>query len=80
MDTVAEVTEPSLEGWGVVLSNKAAICANAGIASNRSPLSRGIDEGNVDMRVSIEVVGLAGLGVGVEEKVNASGLLRKGQS
>ncbi|KAI6759749.1 hypothetical protein HG530_010429 [Fusarium avenaceum] len=79
VDTVAEVTEPSLEGWGVVLSNKAAICANAGIASNRSPLSRGIDEGNVDMRVSIEVVGLAGLGVGVEEKVNASGLLRKGQ-
>lgn len=76
MDAVTEVAKPSLEGWAVVLSNKAAVCADAGVSSDRSPLSRGVDEGNVDMRVSIEVVGLARLGVGVEKKVNASSLLR----
>jgi hypothetical protein len=76
MDAIAEVAEPSLEGWAVVLSNEATICADAGVSSDRSPLSGGVDERNVDMRVSIEVVGLARLSVGVEEKVNASSLLR----
>lgn len=76
MDAVTKVAEPSLESWAVVLSNKAAVCANAGVSSDRGPLSGGVDERNVDMRVSIEVVSLARLGVGVEEKVNASGLLQ----
>ena len=76
MNAVAKVTEPRLEGWAVVLSNKAAICADAGVSGDGSPLSRSVDEGNVDVRVSIEIVGLARLSVGVEEKVNASSLLQ----
>jgi len=78
VNAVAKVTKPSLEGWAVVLSNKAAICADAGVSSDGSPLSRSVDEGNVDVRVSIEIVGLARLSVGVEEKVNASSLLQIG--
>jgi len=76
MDTVTEITKPSLECRAVVLGNKASIRANTSIASNGSPLSRGVDERNVDVRVSIEVVGLTRLCVGVEEKVNAASLLQ----
>jgi hypothetical protein len=79
MDTVTEITKPSLEGRAVVLGNKTAICADTSITSNGSPLSGGVDERNVDVRVSIEVVGLARLGVGVEEKVDTSSLLQKCQ-
>lgn len=34
MDSVTQVTQPSLESWAVVLGNQAAVSIDASIASN----------------------------------------------
>ena len=59
-----------------MLGDQAAVGINGGSSSDGSPLSRGVDKGDVDVRVGGEVVSLARLGVGVEEQVNASSLLK----
>jgi hypothetical protein len=45
------------------------------MARDGSPLSRVVDEANVDRRVLLEVISLTRLGVGVEEEVKAVTLL-----
>lgn len=72
---VAEVTNPGLQGWRVVLPDDITVGLDRGMARDRSPFAGGVDEANVDRRVFLEVIGLAGLGVGVEEKVEAIALL-----
>jgi hypothetical protein len=76
---VTEITKPGLQCGSIVLGDQAAVGVNGGSSSDGSPLSRGVDEGDVDMGVGGEVVSLARLGVSVEEQVNASGLLLRGQ-
>lgn len=75
MLAVAEVAEPGLEGRRIEGADLFAVGLNAGFTANRCPLARGVEETNVDFRVRIEVVGLAGLGVGVEDEVDAVALL-----
>lgn len=67
MHAIAEITEPGLQGGSIVLGHQAAVGINGGSSSDGSPLSRGVDKGDVDVRVGGEVVSLARLGVGVEE-------------
>lgn len=77
---VAEVTKPCLEGGGVVLLDAGAVGLNGSGAGDGGPLAGVVEESEVDVGVLGEVVGLAGLGVGVEDEVDAVVLLRGGVS
>jgi len=58
-----------------MLPDDVAIRLNGGVARDGSPFAGVSDEAEVDRSVGLEVVGLAGLGVGVEEEVEAVALL-----
>ena len=73
---VTEVAEPRLEGGGVVLLDARAVGLNGSGAGDAGPLAGVVEEGEVDFGVLLEVVGLARLGVGVEDEVDAVVLLR----
>lgn len=73
---VTKVAEPSLERRRVVLLDAGAVGLDGRGAGNAGPLAGAIEEGEVDLRVLLEIVGLAGLGVGVEDEVDAVVLLR----
>lgn len=75
MCAVAEVANPGLECWGVVLANDLAVRLDGGMTRNRCPLAGVVDKANVDRLVLLQVVSLARLGVGVEEKVEAMSFL-----
>lgn len=72
---IAEVPNPRLEGRAVVLVHLLAVGLDRSNTGDGSPLAGGVEEAQVDIWVGLEVVGLAGLGVGVEDVVNAMALL-----
>jgi len=72
---VAEVTDPCLERWRVVLVHLLAVGLDLGVAGDRGPFAGWGEEADVDVWVGLEVVGLAGLGVGVEDDVDTVALL-----
>jgi len=76
--SVAEVTDPCLERGRIVLVDEATVCHNLGLARDGGPFAGVVEEAEVDVGVGLEVVGLAGLGVGVEDEVDAVALLRLG--
>jgi len=73
---VTEVAEPCLESGRVELLNTGAVGFDGGSAGDAGPLAGVVEEGEVDLGVLFEVVGLARLGVGVENEVDAIVLLR----
>lgn len=75
MDSVAKIAQPGLQAAAVCLLDQIAIRNNTRLARDRSPLARAINEGHVHVWIIGQVVGLAGLGVCVEEKINATGFL-----
>ena len=73
VDAVAQVAEPGLELGAVVLLDQVAIGYDGGSAADRGPVARGaVEERDVDVLVRLEVIGLAGLRIGVEEEVDAA--------
>jgi hypothetical protein len=58
-----------------VLLDHSAVGLNGSFAGDGGPLARVVDEADVDGGVLLEVVGLARLGVGVEEQIEAVCLL-----
>lgn len=58
-----------------MLLDDVAVGLDRSMAGDGSPLSGVVDEANVDRRVLLEVISLAGLGVGVEEEVETVALL-----
>lgn len=72
---ITEVAEPGLEGRRVVLLDACAVGLDGSGARDAGPLTGVVEEGEVDVGVLLEVVGLAGLGVGVEDEVDAVVLL-----
>jgi hypothetical protein len=75
MLSIAQVTNPGLQAGGVVLVDDGAVGEDRGRAGEGGPFAGGVQEGDVDVPVGGEVVGLAGFGVGVEEEVDAAVLL-----
>lgn len=75
MLAVAEVADPGLERWRVVLADNLAISLNGCMARDGSPFSGVVDEANVDRRVFFQVICLARLSVGVEEEIEAVSFL-----
>ena len=58
--------------------NSGAIGIDLGRAGDGCPLAGTVEESNVDVRVGLKVIGLACLGVGVEDEVDAARFLEKG--
>jgi hypothetical protein len=73
---VTEVAEPGLERRRVVLLDAGAVGLDGSGAGDAGPLAGVVEESEVDLGVLLEIVGLAGLGVGVEDEVDAVVLLR----
>jgi hypothetical protein len=74
--SIAKVAEPRLERGRVVLLDARAVGLDGSGAGDAGPLAGVVEEGEVDLGVLLEVVGLARLGVGVEDEVDAVVLLR----
>jgi len=72
---VAEVTKPGLQRWTVGLLDEVPVGNYAGLAGYGGPVAGAIDEGDVDMRVTRDLVRLVRLSIGVEKKVNTTGFL-----
>jgi hypothetical protein len=72
---ITEISNPRLQRWRVVLLDNSAVGLNGSLSGDGRPLAGAVDEANVDRRVLLEVVGLARLGVGVEEEVEAVSFL-----
>lgn len=75
MLAITKIAEPGFQRGRVVLLDDVAVNFDGCMSRNRCPLARVVDEANVDRRVGLEIVGLSGLGVGMEEKVEAITLL-----
>lgn len=71
MRAVTQIAQPGLELWAVVFGDEAAVRDDLGVPADRGPVAGGGEEGDVDVFVGFEVVGLAGFGVGVEEEGEA---------
>lgn len=74
--TVTEVADPGLERRRIVLLDQLAVRDDLGRAADGGPLAKRVQESDVDVRVGGDVVRLAGLGVSVEEEVDAAGFLQ----
>lgn len=76
---VAQVADPRLQRGRVVLLDLLAGGFESRFAGDGGPFAGGVEEGEVDVRVGVQVVGLAGFGVGVEDEVDAVALLEQGE-
>lgn len=72
---VAEVADPGFERARVVFVDDVAVGDDLGLAGQRGPFARRVQEGDVDGRVLVQVVRLAGFGVGVEDQVDSAAFL-----
>jgi hypothetical protein len=72
---IAEITQPRLQRRRVVRPNLFTVGLNSRFPGNRRPLAAAIEEAEVDLRIRSEVIGLARLGIGVEDEVDAVVLL-----
>lgn len=70
MRTIAQVAQPGFERWRIVCPHDFTVRYHGRLAAHRGPLARAIEEGDVDVWVRIQVVGLSAFGVGVEEQVD----------
>lgn len=76
MDSISQVPQPGPQVGAVVLLDEGSVYDNVGEAADRGPLAGGVQEADVDVRIVGEIVSLAGLGVGVEEEIDATGFLQ----
>lgn len=76
MLAILQIAKPSLQCWRVVFADRLTISDYVGFAGDGSPFAGGVEEGDVDLGLGLEIVGFAGFGVGVEKEVNAASFLR----
>jgi hypothetical protein len=72
---VAEVANPRFELARVVFVHDGAVRDDLRLAGEGRPFARRVQEGDVDGRVLVQVVRLAGFGVRVEDEVEAAAFL-----
>lgn len=72
---ISEIAHPRLQRGRVILLYPLTVGLNGRFAGHGSPLAAGVEESEVDFGVGVEIVGLAGFRVGVEDKVNTIALL-----
>lgn len=75
MFAITEVTNPRLERGRIVFLDDGAVGDEARATRDRGPFAAGVEEGEVDVWVGFEVVGLAGFGIGMEKEVDAVAFL-----
>lgn len=67
MFPITEIAQPCFKCRGIVFLDNGTVGYDARDARHRGPFAGGVEEGDVDVWVGIDVVGLAGFGVGVED-------------
>ena len=75
MLAILQIAKPCFQGRRVVFADRLTVSDDIGLAGDRGPFARGIEEGDVDFGFGLEVIGFAGFCVGVEKKVNAASFL-----
>jgi hypothetical protein len=69
--SITKVAQPGFQGRRVVFLDNRAIGDDLGGAGHGGPFAGGVEEGDIDVGVGRDVGGLARLGVGVEDEVDA---------
>lgn len=73
---ISQVAQPRLQRRAIVLLDQIAVRHHLGYARDGGPLARSVEERDVGVGIALELVRLVGLGVGVEEEIDAAGFLR----
>lgn len=76
---VLQIAKPRFQGGRIVFANHLTVSDNVGLARDGGPFAGGIEEGDVDFRLRLEIVGFARFSIGVEQEVNAASFLYPGQ-
>lgn len=71
MLAISQIANPRLQRRRVEFLHRLAICEHAGLATDGRPFASTIDEGDVDVRIIVELIRLAGFGIGVEDEVDS---------
>ena len=53
MLSVSEVTNPRFQGWRIVFAHALAVGEDASLPADGCPFGRGIEEGDIDLRVAM---------------------------
>jgi len=72
---VSEVFNPCFELAEVVFLDGFAVGDDLGFTEHRGPFIKEVEEGDVDFRVGLKVVGFVEFSVGVEEEVDTAAFL-----
>ena len=75
MFAVAKIADPGFEHGRVMLAHRFTVVDDLGGAADGSPLTRRVQERDVDVRIGLQLVRLPRLGVGVEDEVDVVFLL-----
>ena len=75
MLAVLQVAKPCFQGRRVVFADQLTVSDNVGFAGNGGPFAGRVEEGDIDLGFGLEIIGLAGFCVGVEQEVNAASFL-----
>lgn len=75
MLAVAKIAQPCLERRAVIFPDHVPVGDDVRCAADGGPLSLAVEEGHVDLGVALQVVGLAGFGICVEEEIEAATFL-----
>ena len=76
MFAVAKIADPGFESGRVMLADRLTVVDDLGGAADGSPLTRWVQERDIDVRIGLQLVRLPRLGVGVEDEVDVVFLLR----
>ena len=70
--SITKVAQPGFQSRRVVFLDDGAIGDDLRGAGHGGPFAGGVEEGDVDVWIGINVRGLAGFGIGVEDEVDAT--------
>jgi len=72
---VSQIAQPGFQRLSIVFADNLAVGNDLGFTRDGSPFAGRVQERDVDLGVGFQIVGLAGLGVGVEEEIKATAFL-----
>ena len=70
MYPIAKITEPGFKCWRIVSPHVFTVRDHGRLAANRGPFARAVEEGDIDVGIRVEIVGLSAFRVGVEDQID----------
>lgn len=79
MFPIPQIAQPRFQRYRVIFAYHCTISNDVCLSRDGSPLAGRIEKGNIDLRVGLQIVGFAGLGVGMKYEIDAIAFLFRGR-